>query len=147
MRGAIAAIPGICVDEGDNDSTDAVFGSGTDTDDEAGLTESEEEGDSTVENSGSGKFVRWGHTKPDGTCCLKINGEYCPVLKFVRWGHMKPDGTCCLKTNGEYCPDPGTSGAIGAMPPFWQRHISDEHGAIYFWNSKTRESRWARPTA
>ena len=121
MHGAIAAIPGVCVDEGDNDSTDAVFGDDTDTDVAVGLTDTEEEDDSASENNGNGKFVGW--------------------------GHMKPDGTYCLKTNGEYCTEPEAKGANNAMPPFWQRHISDEHGATYFWNSNTKESRWIRPTA
>lgn len=33
-----------------------------------------------------------------------------------------------------------------SMPPNWEEHWSDEHEVPYYWNSKTKESRWIKPT-
>jgi len=37
------------------------------------------------------------------------------------------------------------AGASDSLPQFWEEHWSDEYSVSYFWNSKTKESRWARP--
>lgn len=34
-----------------------------------------------------------------------------------------------------------------AMPPDWEEHWSDEHEVPYYWNRKTKESLWIRPSA
>mmetsp|Transcript_43436 Transcript_43436/g.125364 ORF Transcript_43436/g.125364 Transcript_43436/m.125364 type:complete len:553 (-) Transcript_43436:97-1755(-) len=39
-----------------------------------------------------------------------------------------------------------SKGAIG-LPMNWEEHWSKEHGVPYFWNRKTKESKWLRPTA
>jgi len=33
-----------------------------------------------------------------------------------------------------------------SLPPFWEKHWSEQHQMPYFWNSKTKESRWTKPT-
>lgn len=33
------------------------------------------------------------------------------------------------------------------LPPDWEEHFSEEYGIPYYWNSKTAESAWEKPTA
>jgi len=33
-----------------------------------------------------------------------------------------------------------------ALPPFWEKHWDDTHKMHYYWNSKTKESQWTKPT-
>lgn len=35
--------------------------------------------------------------------------------------------------------------AAARLPTFWEEHWSDEHNVPYYWNSKTKESRWTPP--
>jgi len=40
-----------------------------------------------------------------------------------------------------------TSQGSGGLPENWEEHWSEEHGVPYFWNRKTKESKWLRPAA
>lgn len=33
-----------------------------------------------------------------------------------------------------------------SLPPFWEKHFSEQHKMPYFWNSKTKESKWTKPS-
>jgi hypothetical protein len=40
----------------------------------------------------------------------------------------------------------GRSKENGKLPSPWEEHWSEEYGLHYFWNSKTGDSTWERPT-
>eukprot|EP00438_Fugacium_kawagutii_P031303 Skav215327 [mRNA] locus=scaffold1391:3184:8627:- [translate_table: standard] len=33
-----------------------------------------------------------------------------------------------------------------SLPPFWEKHWSEQHKMHYYWNSKTKDSKWTKPT-
>ena len=41
---------------------------------------------------------------------------------------------------------PSTKKTTTALPAPWEEHWCDTHGRVYYWNSKTQDSQWERPS-